>query len=276
MISKLVVYILLYAVTARASLPALVWLAGYFAGVTVSQLVAALITNWLTLRIFTRLRLVDLGLKWNRASARNLALGMAGGMGAAALALTPPLAVHAAWLAPSSPSVTWDVFLFTALLMLAGSAGEEILFRGYGFQTLLQSWGPFTTIFSIGALFGVMHSANPHSTWIGILNTSGFGVLFGYAFLRSMDLWLPIGLHFGWNFTLSLFGVNVSGLTIKLIGHEMVWNTGTLWSGGEYGPEGSVLTSMVLVALALYLWKAPVRSQSSEVFPCAPGSPPSS
>src|SRR3954454_7955896 len=101
MISKLVVYILLYAVTARASLPALVWLAGYFAGVTVSQVVAALITNWVTLRIFTRLRLVDLGLKWNRASARNLALGMAGGMGAAALALTPPLAVHAAWLAPS-------------------------------------------------------------------------------------------------------------------------------------------------------------------------------
>jgi hypothetical protein len=85
-------------------------------------------------------------------------------------------------------------------------------------------------------------------------------------------LWLPIGLHFGWNFTLPLFGVNVSGLTIKLTGHEMEWSAGTLWSGGEYGPEGSVLTTMVLLALALYLWKAPIRSQPSEVFPCAPAS----
>jgi hypothetical protein len=52
----------------------------------------------------------------------------------------------------------------------------------------------------------------------------------------------------------------------------MEWSAGTLWSGGEYGPEGSVLTTMVLLALALYLWKAPIRSQPSEVFPCAPAS----
>lgn len=273
---KLIVYIALYAVAARVSLPLFVWAAGYFAGVTLSQLFAALFTNWLALRIFTRFRLSDLGLKWNPASRRNLALGLAGGAGAAALTLAPPLASHAAWLAPAGPAVTWDIFLFTAVLLLAGSAGEEIVFRGFGFQALLQSWGPFTTIFTVGALFGVMHSANPSSSWLGILNTSGFGVLFGYAFLRSGDLFLPIGLHYGWNFTLPLFGVNVSGLTIRLVGHEMVWNSGILWSGGDYGPEGSILTSIVLIALALYLWKAPVCSQPSEVFPCAPGSPSSS
>ncbi len=270
-IPKIMLYVVLYAVAARLALPAIVWMGGYFAGVTLSQLVAAVLTNWLSLRIFTRFHFTDIGLKWNRASQVNLALGASGGAVAAALALAPPLAVHAAWLAPASPIVTWDIFLFTAILLVAGSAGEEILFRGFGFQTLLQSWGPFTTIFTVGALFGVMHSANPSSSWLGILNTSGFGVLFGYAFLRSGDLWLPIGLHFGWNFTLPLFGANVSGLTIKLIGHEMVWKAGTLWSGGEYGPEGSLLTSIVLVALALYLWKAPIRRQPSEVFPCAPG-----
>jgi uncharacterized protein len=85
--------------------------------------------------------------------------------------------------------------------------------------------------------------------------------LFGYAFLRSGDLWLPIGLHFGWNFTLPLFGVNVSGLTMKLTAVQMEWTVGPLWSGGEYGPEASVLTSVVLVGLSLYLWKAPVRFQ---------------
>jgi len=146
------VYIVLYILTVRISAPFIVWLGGYFAGVTLGQIVAAVAVNWLALRIFTRCRLTDIGLKWNRASLYNLALGLAGGMGAAALALAPPLAARIAWLAPAGPAITWDIFLFTLAAMLAGSAGEEILFRGFGFQTLLQVWGPFTTIFSVGAL----------------------------------------------------------------------------------------------------------------------------
>jgi membrane protease YdiL (CAAX protease family) len=93
--------------------------------------------------------------------------------------------------------------------------------------------------------------------------TAGFGILFGYAYLRSRDLWLPIGLHFGWNFTLPLFGVNISGLRIRVTGYELSWTAGKLWSGGEYGPEASILTAGVLILLAAYLWKAPVRRQSS-------------
>ena len=75
-----------------------------------------------------------------------------------------------------------------------------------------------------------------------------------------------------WNFTLPLFGVNVSGLTMRLSGFEMRWNVGPLWSGGEYGPEGSVLASAVLVALALYIWKAPVRKQQPRLLTSAPAS----
>ena len=95
--------------------------------------------------------------------------------------------------------------------------------------------------------------------------TAGFGVLFGYAWMRSRDLWLPIGLHFGWNFTLPLFGVNISGLRIRVTGYELSWTAGELWSGGTYGPEASVLTLGVLVLLFVYLWKAPIRRQISKV-----------
>jgi hypothetical protein len=41
----------------------------------------------------------------------------------------------------------------------------------------------------------------------------------------------------------------------------MQWKAGALWSGGEYGPEASVLTSVVLLLLWAFLWKAPVRPQ---------------
>jgi len=267
------VYIFLYILLVLLGARLMIWLGGYFAGIALSQFLAATAANWLALRIYGPRRLADLGLEWNRISMRNLALGIAGGMGAAALVLLTPLAAHLARIgAAPEPRPGWDIILFTTVLLLAGSAGEEILFRGYGFQMLLRAWGPYTTVFTIAALFAALHAGNPNSTWLGLANTAGFGILFGYAFLRSGDLWLPIGLHFGWNFTLPLFGVNVSGLTMKLTGYEMEWNAGPIWSGGEYGPEGSVLTSIVLLALALYLWKAPIHSQPSKVFQCAPGS----
>jgi hypothetical protein len=141
--------------------------------------------------------------------------------------------------------------------------GEELMMRGYGFQILLANFGTWATIIPCGVVFALLHTANPNATWVGIANTAGFGVLFGYAFVRSRDLWLPAGLHFGWNITLPLFGVNVSGLRMKVTGHDMVWSAGNLWSGGSYGPEASVLTSVVMLVLAVYIWKAPVRRQLS-------------
>jgi hypothetical protein len=132
----------------------------------------------------------------------------------------------------------------------------------------------------VGIVFAAMHGGNPNSSWLGLANTAGFGILFGYAFLRSHDIWLPIGLHFGWNFTLPLFGVNVSGLTIRLTGFTMRWSAGTLWSGGEYGPEASILTTVVLFVLFAYLYGAPVRRRSSALLDppagdaiCEPGQP---
>jgi membrane protease YdiL (CAAX protease family) len=112
-------------------------------------------------------------------------------------------------------------------------------------------------------LFAALHSFNPNAGYLGLANTAGFGILFGYAFLRSYDLWLPIGLHFGWNVTLPLFGVNVSGLKIGVTGYTLEWTAGSLWSGGEYGPEASILTSAAMLILFAYLWKAPIRRQSA-------------
>jgi membrane protease YdiL (CAAX protease family) len=132
----------------------------------------------------------------------------------------------------------------------------------------------------VGVLFGLLHGTNPSANWISTANTAGFGILFGYAYLRSRDLWLPIGLHFAWNFTLTLFGVNVSGLRMKVTGYEMSWTAGSLWSGGEYGPEASVLTLAVLALLFAYVWKAPVRRQFSQIVDragsaeCEPSPPP--
>jgi membrane protease YdiL (CAAX protease family) len=244
--------------------PLLRWLAQGLAGPTFAVLISALFATWLALRIYENFSIVEVGLWWNRSSADNLALGLAGGAGAACLALGPPLAVGAADLVRSHPPA-FDGAIFALVCLAAGSAGEELFFRGYGFQLLFVNLGPWGSILPVGVIFGLMHGANPGASPLGLLNTAGFGVLFGYAYLRSRDLWLPIGLHFGWNLALPLWGANLSGITIfkEITGYEMAWRAGRLWSGGDYGPEASLLTSVALVPLFLFLWKAPIRRQRS-------------
>jgi CAAX protease family protein len=247
---------------------------GYLVGITATTLLAAAFTNWLVLRIYENRGLVDLGLWWERASSENLAIGLIGGAGAAALVLIPPLAAGAArFLKTPADQPGAGSLVFVMVLLAAGAVGEELVFRGYGFQILLAAFGPYATIVPVGVVFALLHGANPHASQVGIANTAGFGILFGYAYWRSRDLWLPVGLHLGWNFTLPLFGVPLSGLRMNVTGHEMSWSAGALWSGGEYGPEASVLTSGVLFVLGLYLWKAPIRRQPSPLTDPPTGSP---
>lgn len=275
------VYVILYLVAVWVFGPLLVWISDSLALLTLAGLGAAVFTNWLTLRIYENRRTLDLGLRWSRASADNLGWGILGGAGAACIVLGPPLLIGLAHLVPSQgdhPSAGASIFV--GVLLVGGSIGEELFFRGYGFQLMVASLGPWTTVIPVGVIFALLHGDNPNATWFGIANTAGFGILFGYAFLRSRDLWLPIGLHLGWNFTLPLFGVNVSGFRMKVTGYEMVWNAGKLFSGGDYGPEASVLTTGVILLLAMYLWKVPIRRQPSpltdppaEIVVCEPAPP---
>ena len=109
--------------------------------------------------------------------------------------------------------------------------------------------------------FWSAHLNNKNVSAMGIVNTMGFAVVLGCAFIRSGDLWLPIGIHFGWNWTLPLFGENLSGFTMGMTGVTMHWYVADIWSGGSYGPEASLLTCGVVIALLFYLVKAPVLSQ---------------
>ena len=257
------VYAFLSLVIMVALATVIQWATGtYLIAATLASFGGALLGNALALRIYERGDFDLIGLAWNPASRRNLSLGLAGGAGAALLVLVPPLMVGAAEMRPSAenPGGGGQVALVSVALLF-GAAGEEMLFRGYGFQTLLARLGPFATILPVAVLFGAAHSANPDATALGLVNTVAWGVLLGYAFLRSGDLWLPIGLHYGWNVVLPMFGTHLSGFTMSVTGYEMYWRAGELWSGGAYGPEGSLLTLLVLAVLVLFIEKAPLHPQ---------------
>lgn len=238
-------------------------------GATLGTFAAASVATAVVLRIYERGRLADIGLHWTKASRRNLLVGLGGGVGAGALVLGLPLLTGLAEFRPDPDYPgSWAAFGLLSVVLLFGAIGEELLFRGYGFQILVAGMGPFATILPISVLFAYSHSANYELAGMGDLslaffNTAGWGVLLGIAVLRSGDLWLPIGLHFGWNWVLPVFGVGLSGYKLGITGYAMHWNIGDVWSGGVYGPEGGLLTTLVLIVLALYLWKAPIEGQQA-------------
>ncbi len=224
--------------------------AGIMVTSALSVFAAAALANAIAVRVYERGTLSDLGLAWAPPSLREFFIGAGVAAGAAVVILAAPLAAGFANFQPAEGSEhPWLSLGFVSLVLLFGAAGEEMLFRGYAFQLLVRSIGPFATILPTSVLFGIAHLPNQNSNALGVLNTMLWGVLFGYAYLRTGALWLPIGLHFGWNVTLPLFGVNLSGFTMGVTGYALHWTTAGLWSGGAYGPEGSVLTTAVVVAL---------------------------
>ncbi len=236
---------------------------GTLAGSVAALLVSAVLANQLCLRIFEGVNISEIGLPLNGAGLRNLSLGLGGGALCAGLALLVPVLTGGAHFvaAKPGPANTGTVF-FIFITLLFGALGEELLFRGYAFQLLLRAAGPWQVILPAGVLFSLLHADNPHSTWLGQVNTAGFGIAFGYAFLRTHDIWLPLGLHYGWNLALLLLGSNISGLTMRVTGYELAWTSGELWSGGGYGPEASVVTSAILVLLLIGLSRIRVHRQT--------------
>lgn len=146
----------------------------------------------------------------------------------------------------------FDVIPVLAASLLA-AIGEELAFRGGVFRILEDSFGTTAALALSAAIFGLLHALNPGAT---IASTAAIaleaGLLLGAAYAFTRNLWLPIGLHLGWNFTEGgVFGVSVSGFApakglfaVSLAGPRLL-------TGGRFGPEASVVAVAVCLAAAV-------------------------
>ncbi|HIE57442.1 MAG TPA: CPBP family intramembrane metalloprotease [Anaerolineales bacterium] len=140
-----------------------------------------------------------------------------------------------------------ETFVFFILFVLV-AWNEELLSRGYHLQTLESGLNTFWAVFISSAVFGLLHLGNPHATWASVLGILLAGVFLAYGYLATRQLWLPMGLHLGWNFFEGVgFGFPVSGLDISPLTRITVSGP-ELWTGGAFGPEAGLI---VLPGLAL-------------------------
>lgn len=134
--------------------------------------------------------------------------------------------------------------------MAGAAATEELVFRGLLFRLVERGLGTYISLVLSALVFGAMHLFNDDATIVGALAIAiEAGAMLGAAYIATRNLWLPMGVHFAWNFAESgIFSTQVSGngdthglLKATLTGNDLL-------TGGKFGPEASVY-SVVFGAL---------------------------
>ena len=179
----------------------------------------------------------------------------------------------------SNPASSWPfIVLLTAqgIRFIFGSIFEELFSRsflirhiaeGIRFKGIIENKAAvYLACFVTSLLFGFLHLANPGSGLVSAFNLSLIGLLFAFSYIFSGNISWPIGIHFGWNvFQNNVFGFANSGkssevsmVTFDLLGPDY-------WTGGNFGLEGSLLTTMALIlVLALLLYQVRKSNPSLE------------
>ncbi|MGD8406728.1 MAG: type II CAAX endopeptidase family protein [Anaerolineales bacterium] len=152
-----------------------------------------------------------------------------------------------------------------AVFMLVGW-NEELLSRGYHLQTLASGLNLFWGVVLSSAVFGVLHLGNPNATWISAAGILFAGFFLAYGYLSTKQLWLPIGLHIGWNFFEGVvFGFPVSGMDFYRLMHITI-NGPELWTGGAFGPEAGlvVLPGILLGSALIFVYSRYFRKANTD------------
>ncbi|NDU71859.1 CPBP family intramembrane metalloprotease [Actinomadura sp. DSM 109109] len=143
--------------------------------------------------------------------------------------------------------------------MAAAAVTEELMFRGVLFRLLEERAGTWVTMAVTSVLFGLWHMLNPDATlWGAVAIALSAGLALAAAYVATRDLWVPIGLHFGWNFAESaIFGTEVSGNGDNDGILRGVTSGSDVITGGRFGPEASPYTIVFgLLLTAAFLWVA--------------------
>jgi membrane protease YdiL (CAAX protease family) len=224
---------------------------------TASQVAGSFLALWLATKFIDRKPLMSIGLSI-KDKANEMLIGLA-----FALAFIGGL-FAILWLL-GAISVTGfvgfkpGVFIVSMMLFLA-AFDEEIIFRGYVLNNMMDSSSRWVALAGSSALFALMHAGNPSvwSNWVPMTELFAAGFILGISYTFTKNLWFPTFFHFGWNFFQGLLGFEISGINVdswKMISHENTGNVPDIISGGSFGIEGSVITLSCTIICTYLIYK---------------------
>lgn len=188
---------------------------------------------------------------------RDLLIGLA--IGAGWLLVSVGSAWVAGWASPQVPETfSSPLLLLVAISMFFNVLTQQLLLCGYIFQTIQSRTNFLVALLISAALFSAYHAGAFQGAWLPVVNVFAAGALFCLAYGITGKLWLPVAIHFTWNFLLGpMFGLTTSGSSQSGLGWvEFEIEGPTLFTGGAFGLEGGLVvtltTAVCIVAIVLF------------------------
>lgn len=207
---------------------------------------------WLFLKFIDRKPLMSLGLKYE-GFQQDFKFGLILGAGLIAIGFFSLFILG--YVRVESFSFPFlDIVLYFILFVVV-AFHEEIMLRGYILRSLMESMNRYLALAISSLIFMTVHLLNPNISFLGVVNLFLAGIVLGIYYVHKSNLWLPIGMHLTWNFFQGpIFGFEVSGIKSQSLIKQTV-NGSDLITGGKFGFEASLLATVLIVVVILYLDK---------------------
>jgi membrane protease YdiL (CAAX protease family) len=188
------------------------------------------------------------GLSRRPGWAGEAGMGVAVGWAIALVCVLPMVVVGGIEIVLSTQLSSWGWLLADAAFFALLALGEEIAFRGYGFQRFVNAVGPVGAALGFSAFYAIVQALMPGSSHASVAISVLLNLVLSTAYLRTQALWVSWGINFGWKASRALvFGLAVSGMS----GHSPVVQgdpMGPFWlTGSGFGLDGSWITFAVLL-----------------------------
>jgi CAAX protease family protein len=236
-----------------------------------SLLFSAVSAGYLCARLIEDLPWRSLGITIHEGCFRDFLFGLV--LGTASLGLAVGIAALAGGLRFSAPGteMIWSLgrsLLSSAVLLFMAAFAEEATFRGYPLQTFARARLAWVGVLLTSVPFATVHLSNPNVVpGVTFINTALAGIWLAVAYLRTRSIWLPLAIHWSWNWALGwIFGLPISGIT--LVSHPLLKgeDLGPAWlTGGSYGIEGGAACTVALIVSTVILWRVPWLSPTPEL-----------
>ena len=151
--------------------------------------------------------------------------------------------------------------LFPFWLLQGGT--EEVATRGWLLTRIAARTNLPLAIAISSSLFGILHMGNAGVTFLSVLNIILDGVLAGLLFIYTDSIWLVVAQHGTWNYVQgNLLGFQVSGTGADASIFSFTMGSGPDWlTGGAFGAEGSIITTLVLLLSVLIVYLLGERNE---------------
>ncbi len=210
------------------------------------QEVITILLPILAWKITTKRKLSDMGFTPIKSDYKELIAGLIFGIVSISVVFAAIVLSGQAEIATWKPHFAVSQLLYLLMFILVGFA-EELLSRGYIMSVLRQTKSIAAIMIIPSVIFALLHSTNSGIGIIPYINLTLVGILFSYMYLKSGNIWMPIGYHITWNyFQGNVFGFKVSGTEVEGM-LSTTYTKDNFLNGGAFGPEGGLFVTVILL-----------------------------